>query len=48
MQRVLTKEIDDLMDPEVSEQQTQELLKRIERQKEEILKKTAGGRKLVN
>jgi hypothetical protein len=27
MQRVLTKEIDDLMDPEVSEQQTQELLK---------------------
>ena len=44
----MTKEIDDLMDPEVSEQQTRELLERIERQKEEILKKTADGRKLVN
>jgi hypothetical protein len=48
MQRLMTKEIDDLMDPEVSEQQTRELLQRIERQKEEILKKTADGRKLVN
>jgi len=45
---LITKEIDDLMDPEVSEQQTRELLERIERQKEEILKKTAEGRKLVN